>query len=75
MPPLATTSPFAALAWPEFRRLFLSTAFITLGYRALTLIIGYQVYEITSSTLALGMLGLVEAIPAPSPGAVWRSRS
>lgn len=56
----------SALTYPEFRRLFLSNALTTLGYRALTLVIGYQVYELTLSTLALGMLGLVEAIPALS---------
>lgn len=66
MQPSHSTSSLAALAWPEFCRLFLANAFTTLGYRALTLVIGYQVYEITSSTLALGMLGLVEAIPAIS---------
>lgn len=60
------SSSQAALALPEFRRLFVSNAFTTLGYRALTLVIGYQVYELTSSTLDLGMLGLVEAIPAIS---------
>ncbi|HQR09296.1 MAG TPA: MFS transporter [Gemmatales bacterium] len=59
-------SSFAALLWPEFRRLFISTAFTTLGYRALTLVIGYQVYELTANPLDLGMLGLVEAIPALS---------
>lgn len=60
------TSSFAALAWPEFRRLFLSNAFTTLGYRALTLVIGYQVYDLTANPLYLGLLGLVEAIPAIS---------
>lgn len=62
----STVSSLAAFQWPEFRRLFASNALTTLGYRALTLVIGYQVYELTSSTLALGMLGLVEAIPAIS---------
>ncbi len=66
MEPSHSKSSLAALAWPEFRRLFLANAFTTLGYRALTLVIGYQVYQITLSTLALGMLGLVEAIPAIS---------
>lgn len=61
-----SSSSLAAWVWPEFRRLFVANAFTTLGYRALTLVIGYQVYELTSSTLALGMLGLVEAIPAIS---------
>ncbi|MFT3879325.1 MAG: MFS transporter [Gemmatales bacterium] len=36
------------------------------GLPGVTLVIGYQVYELTSSTMALGMLGLVEAIPALS---------
>lgn len=48
-------------------RLFLgSVGFFTLGSRALAVVIGFQIYKITHSTLALGMLGLVEAVPAIS---------
>jgi MFS family permease len=33
---------------------------------ALTVVVGYQVYELTGDPLALGLLGLVEALPALS---------
>lgn len=48
-------------------RLFLgSTAFFTLGSRALAVVIGFQIYRITRNPLFLGWLGLIEAIPALS---------
>src|SRR5690349_2767758 len=33
---------------------------------ALTVVVGYQVYQLTGDPLALGLLGLVEALPALS---------
>ncbi|WP_104992480.1 MFS transporter [Deinococcus sp. NW-56] len=54
----------AALRFPEFRALLLSSTFSSLASRMLAVAIGYQVYELTRSPLALGLLGLVEAIPA-----------
>jgi MFS family permease len=46
-------------------RLFIgSTGFFTLASRALTVVIGFQIYQITRTPLALGWLGLIEAIPA-----------
>lgn len=48
-------------------RLFIGTvAFFTLASRSLVVVIGFQIYQITHSTLALGWLGLIEAIPALS---------
>jgi MFS family permease len=48
-------------------RLFIgSTCFFALASRALAVVIGFQIYRITHSALALGWLGLVEAIPAIS---------
>ncbi len=48
-------------------RLFIgSVGFFTLASRALAVVIGFQIYRITRSPLALGWLGLVEAIPAIS---------
>ncbi len=41
-----------------------SVGFFTLGSRALAVIIGFQIYQITHSALCLGWLGLVEAVPA-----------
>ena len=56
----------AVLQLPEFRFLLAANAFATLASRALAVVIGYQIYERTHNTLALGFLGLVEAIPAVS---------
>lgn len=48
-------------------RLFIgSVAFFTLASRALAVVVGFQIYKLTRSALALGFLGLVEAIPAIS---------
>jgi MFS family permease len=51
---------------PDFRWLLAVSACSTVAGRALTLVVGYQVYELTQSPLALGVLGLVEAFPALS---------
>lgn len=48
-------------------RLFVgSVGFFTLASRATTVVVGFQIYKLTHSPLALGLLGLVEAIPALS---------
>jgi MFS family permease len=57
---------WAALRLPDFRRLLAASAFTTLAGRALAIIVGYQVYELSGDPLALGILGLIEAIPALS---------
>ncbi|HKD35952.1 MAG TPA: MFS transporter [Pirellulales bacterium] len=59
-------SPWAPFEWPDFRHLFVSSACATFAGRALAVVLGYQVYALTKSTLALGGLGLVEAIPSIS---------
>lgn len=58
------TDPYAALRLPEFRYWLASTAFGTIATRALAVALGYQIYELTRDPLALGVLGLVEAVPA-----------
>ena len=46
-------------------RLFIgSVGSFTLAGRALAVVIGFQIYQITHSAMALGWLGLVEAVPA-----------
>lgn len=55
---------YAALRVPEFRYWLAATAFATLASRALAVAIGYQIYELARDPLALGVLGLVQAIPA-----------
>lgn len=56
----------AVLRLPEFRYLLIGNGFATLAGRALAVAIGYQVYRLTHKPLALGLLGLVEALPALS---------
>jgi MFS family permease len=59
-----THDAYAALRVPEFRYWITAAAFSSLAGRALTVAIGYQVYTLTKSPMALGLLGLVQAIPA-----------
>jgi len=56
----------AALKIPDIRFFIGSVAFFTLASRALAVVIGFQIYQLTHNALALGWLGLVEAIPALS---------
>jgi len=58
------TDTYAALRLPEFRYWLGASALSTLAGRALAVALGYQIYELTHAPFALGMLGLVEAIPA-----------
>jgi MFS family permease len=56
----------AVLRLPEFRYLLCANGLSTLGGRALAVVIGYQIYRLTKSPLALGWLGFFEALPAIS---------
>ncbi len=56
----------AALKLKDVRYFLGSVGFFTLASRALLVVIGFQIYQITHSAMALGLLGLIEAIPALS---------
>lgn len=56
----------SVLDMPVFRRLLVVIAVSGLAGSALAVVLGYQIYTITGSPLALGYLGLVEVIPAVS---------
>ena len=58
LPPLLRQHDFRALLGARFTT--------TLATSALATVVGFQVYDITRDPLALGWLGLVEAIPALS---------
>jgi MFS family permease len=60
------SGPWAPFGFSDFRSLFLAAFSSTLGSRALAVVLGYEVYEITREPLALGFLGLIEAIPSLS---------
>ena len=59
-----STSTTALLAMPEFRALLGARGLAALGMSAIATVVAFQVYELTGEPLALGLLGLVEAIPA-----------
>ncbi len=61
---LSPADSLAALRFPAVRWLLLSGVSESLASRALAVVIGYQLYRVTHSPLALGWLGLVEAVPA-----------
>src|SRR4051812_12547939 len=60
----AQPDSFAALRIRDVRMMIASGAASGLAGRGLAVVIGFQVYAITKDPLALGLLGLVEAIPA-----------
>jgi MFS family permease len=58
------TGPYAALKLPDFR-LFVSARFcITLAIQIQSVVVAWQVYELTHDPLSLGLIGLAEAIPS-----------
>jgi MFS family permease len=54
----------ALLALPEFRALLGARGLAALGMSAIATVVAFQSWEVTGDPLALGILGLVEAIPA-----------
>ncbi len=58
------TDAYAALRVPDYRRFLGMRIFSTLSIQIMSVAVGWQVYEITNSKLALGLIGLTEAIPA-----------
>lgn len=58
--------PYLALRLPEFRYYLAMRFCITLAVQIESVVVGWQIYEITKDPLSLGLIGLVEAIPAMS---------
>jgi len=56
--------PYAALRIPAFRLFVLARMCAILGIQVQGVIVGWQIYKITNDPLALGLIGLAEAIPA-----------
>jgi MFS family permease len=59
-----TDATRALLALPEVRALLGARLLAALGMSAITTVVAFQTYAVTGDPLALGILGLVEAIPA-----------
>lgn len=64
MSSLLKEGPYAALKIPDFR-LFISARFCTtLAIQIQSVVVAWQVYEITNDPLSLGLIGLAEAVPS-----------
>lgn len=48
----------------DFRRYFLSRFFATFALQVVSVAVGWQVYDLTGDALALGLIGLVQFLPA-----------
>jgi MFS family permease len=59
----AHIDPFASLRYTEFRYLVAASFLLTVALMIQEVAIGYELYRITHDPLALGLIGLVEAIP------------
>src|SRR5512147_2260045 len=57
------TDPYAALRVPDFRRFIGFLAAQTLATMAQGVAVGWQLYLVTHDPLALGLVGLAEALP------------
>ncbi|UOR04317.1 MFS transporter [Hymenobacter aerilatus] len=56
--------PYAALRIPDFRRLISARICYTIATRVQGLVVSWQIFKITNDPLALGLIGLSEAIPS-----------
>ena len=64
VPPKNSTHFLAAWHIPDIRFFLGCSGFASLAGRALIALIGFQIYQLTHSAAAIGLLGLIEAIPA-----------
>ena len=62
-PPPPRLDPYAALRYPDFRRLLLGSILAKVGYEMQAVAVGWELYRRTGSPLALGFVGLVQVIP------------
>lgn len=53
----------ALWSYQDFRRFLISMVFVTLSNQLLGAVVAYQIYELTSDPLSIGMIGLAEALP------------
>jgi MFS family permease len=60
---LGPHDPYAALRVADFRRFITCLLVQTLATMVQTVVVGWQVYRITHDPLALGLIGLAEALP------------
>ena len=60
----AVHDPYAALRVPDYRRLLVARVCYIVASQIQGVVVGWQMYELTGNPLALGLIGLAEAIPS-----------
>ncbi len=55
---------YAALRVPNFRNYIIALFTLTLGIQIQGTVVGWQIYDLTRDPLALGLVGLAEALPS-----------
>ena len=63
MPDLHKTDAYAALRIPEYRAYLFARSLSTIALLMQNTVLAWQIYEITHNKLALGLIGLSEALP------------
>ncbi len=63
-PTAALHDPYAALRLPDFRRLITARVLFTVATQIQGVVVGWQIFKLTNDPLALGLIGLAEAIPS-----------
>ncbi|MDA8793107.1 MFS transporter [Bacteriovoracaceae bacterium] len=63
-----TSDSLAALRFPVFRSFMLCRIFLTLAVQIQSVLVGWQIFELTNDPLALGLIGLAEVIPNVTVG-------
>src|SRR5947209_4237612 len=61
---MATTHPESVLRHPPFVLFWFARVAATVGYQMLIVAVGWQLYELTSDPFDLGLIGLIQFIPA-----------
>ncbi|MDO7876861.1 MFS transporter [Hymenobacter sp. ASUV-10] len=56
--------PYAALRLPDFRRYVSTRVLLTVATRVQGLVVSWQIFHLTKDPLALGLIGLAEAVPS-----------
>ncbi|MEJ7660134.1 MAG: MFS transporter [Hymenobacter sp.] len=64
MPPAPKHDPHAALRVPDFRRYIAARALFSIRHPNSGVVVGWQIFKLTNDPLALGLIGLAEAIPS-----------
>lgn len=61
---MSVPDPYAALRIREFSTFISARVCITIALQIQAVVVGWQIYELTNSKLAIGLIGLTEAIPS-----------